>query len=125
MKIILFQKRKYCHDDNSEQKCKSLKFEAPDLSPPAPANLNMTPYFPPAVPEQNHITPPPMQHTPLQEPMALTSEFKMTLFQWQIQHEAQKVEGISPEIMQMQDADGDTYVFIKKVIIWMLFAFVH
>ncbi|XP_062270914.1 NF-kappa-B inhibitor zeta-like [Scomber scombrus] len=121
------QKRKYCHDDNSEHKYKSVKFEAFDVSPPAPANLNMTPYFPAAAPEHNHITPPHMQHSPLQGPMAPTSEFKMTLFQWQIQHEAQKLEGISPEIMHMQDADGDTFLHIavaqgKRALAYVLAA---
>ncbi|CAK6973688.1 LOW QUALITY PROTEIN: NF-kappa-B inhibitor zeta-like [Scomber scombrus] len=124
--VMSRQKRKYCHDDNSEHKYKSVKFEVFDVSPPAPANLNMTPYFPAAAPE-HHITPPHMQHSPLQGPMAPTSEFKMTLFQWQIQHEAQKLEGISPEIMHMQDADGDTFLHIavaqgKRALAYVLAA---
>lgn len=33
---------------------------------------------------------------------------QVTLFQWQIQREEQKVAGMSAEQLGMQDADGDT-----------------
>ncbi|XP_042261048.1 NF-kappa-B inhibitor zeta [Thunnus maccoyii] len=130
--MISRQKRSYLQDDNSEHKCKSPKFEASDttfhvLSPPALVNPNITTHFPPAAPENCHITPQHMQHAALQGQMAPTGEVKMTLFQWQIQQEAQRVEGLSPELMNMQDADGDTFLHIavaqgKRALVYVLAA---
>lgn len=84
--------------------------------PPAPVNPNITD-FPPAAAENGHITPQQIQYPTLQGQVAPTAEVKMTLFHWQVQQEAQRIESISPEMVNMQDSDGDTYVLIKKVII--------
>lgn len=45
---------------------------------------------------------------PAQEHDVPASGGKMTLFHWQIQQEAKKAEGLSPEQLCMQDSDGDT-----------------
>lgn len=50
------------------------------------------------------------EYPPLQEQRTPSPEVRMTLFQWQIQQEARKVEGMSLEQLSMQDSDGDTYV---------------
>ncbi len=85
------------------------------LGPPAPVNSNVTNYFPPAAPENGHVAPQQMQHAALQGQVAPTAEVKITLFHWQIQQETQRVGGLSPEMLNMQDADGDTYVSMKEV----------
>lgn len=41
----------------------------------------------------------------------------MSLFHWQIQAEAQRIEEISPELLNMHDSDGDTYVCVKNTMI--------
>ncbi|XP_056882482.1 NF-kappa-B inhibitor zeta [Takifugu flavidus] len=50
---------------------------------------------------------------------------QLTLFQWQIQREEQKVAGMSAEQLSMQDADGDTVLHIavaqgKRALVYVL-----
>ncbi|XP_042369000.1 NF-kappa-B inhibitor zeta [Plectropomus leopardus] len=106
-------------DNNWVHTFKSAKPEAlasdpgPPLSDPqGPQNtFDITSPFLPASPGNGHITPKQMQHPALQGPAAPTAEV-MTLFQWQIQKEAQRVGEISSEQLNMQDADGDTCLHI-------------
>lgn len=86
------------------------------LDPPAPANPHITNHFPPASPENAHIAPAQTQHPALQGQVAPTAGAKMSLFHWQIHQETQRVGDVSPELLNMQDADGDTYVLMKKVL---------
>ncbi|KAM9334143.1 NF-kappa-B inhibitor zeta [Symphorus nematophorus] len=105
-------------DNNLEHKRKSAKVEvlSSDMSPfrllgpPVPENSStMNPF----APENGHIiTPQQMQYPALQGQVSPTTEGKVTLFHWQIQQEAQKVGGVSPEMLNMQDADGDTFLHI-------------
>ena len=121
--MILFQKWNCSQDDSTlEHRFKFAKSEAfsSDLSPlhllglPAPVNSYITNPF---APENGHVVAPQqMQHPPLQEQASPMAEGKITLFHWQIQQETQKVGELSPERLNMQDADGDTYVLTKKVI---------
>lgn len=95
------------------------------LSPPVPVSQNTTTLFPTAAPEnapmkQEFLVNQQMQHSfkypPLHEQRTPSPEGRMTLFQWQIQQEARKVEGISLEQLSMQDSDGDTYVYMNESI---------
>lgn len=95
------------------------------LSPPAPVSQNTTTLFPTAAPEnapmkQEFRVNQQMQHSfeypPLHEQRTPSPEGRMTLFQWQIQQESRKVEGISLEQLSMQDSDGDTYVCMNEGI---------
>lgn len=67
-------------------------------------------------PENGHSNLQQMQHPALQGQESPTAKAKVTLFHWQIQQEAQRVGGVSPELLNMQDADGDTYVSMRTVI---------
>lgn len=42
----------------------------------------------------------------------------MSLFQWQILQEQRRVAGMSEEQLGTQDADGDTYVYIR-ILLWV------
>lgn len=101
-------------------KCAKSEAFPSDLSPhlfghSGPVNSNIT-NVPHASPENGHIAPQEhLQNLPLQGQLAPTAEVKMTLFHWQVQREAQRIERVSPELLNMQDADGDTYVLMKKV----------
>lgn len=83
------------------------------MDPPAPVNSHITNYFPLAAPENGHVTPQQMQRPAPQGQVAPTADVKITLFHWQIQQEAQRVGGVSLEMLNMQDADGDTYVSME------------
>ncbi|KAM7365635.1 hypothetical protein PAMP_016552 [Pampus punctatissimus] len=134
--LMMSRQKRNCSqdDDNSEHKCKSPKFEAcPSdtsshlLSPSAPVNPGIDAHFLSAAPENGHFTPQQKQYAALQGQMAMTAEVKMTLFQWQIQQEAQRFEGVSSELMNMQDADGDTFLHIavaqgKRALAYVLAA---
>ncbi|XP_031147662.1 NF-kappa-B inhibitor zeta isoform X1 [Sander lucioperca] len=106
-------------DHNSVHTFKCAKSEAfpSDLSPhllghSGPVNSNIT-NVPHASPENGHIAPQEhLQNLPLQGQLAPTAEVKMTLFHWQVQREAQRIERVSPELLNMQDADGDTCLHI-------------
>ncbi|XP_059183930.1 NF-kappa-B inhibitor zeta-like [Centropristis striata] len=122
--LLMMRRQKWncLHDENNMiHKSKSPKSEtfSSDLSPhllePAgPVHYDVfTSDFLFASHENGHI---PQQQQPqrlaLQGQMAPTGEVKMTLFHWQIQREMQKIGGVSPEVLAMQDADGDTYLHI-------------
>lgn len=133
VKQMLMMKRKNlqnCSQDNYnlEHKRMSPKYETSptgvnhhQLSPPVPVSQNTTTLFPTAAPEnapmkQEFLVNQQMQHSfeypPLHEQRTPSPEGRMTLFQWQIQQEARKVEGISLEQLSMQDSDGDTFLHI-------------
>ncbi|XP_038576764.1 NF-kappa-B inhibitor zeta [Micropterus salmoides] len=106
-------------DNNSVHKFKSAKAEAfaSDISPhllgpPAPVNTNVMNNFPPTSPENAYMTSQQMQYPALQGQGAPTAETKFTLFHWQIQQEAQRYGGVSDEMLNMQDSDGDTVLHI-------------
>ncbi|XP_071320962.1 NF-kappa-B inhibitor zeta isoform X2 [Trachinotus anak] len=135
VKELLKMKRQiYEQKWSMEHEFKSAKLEpfASDVSPhllgpQAPVNPFTPPHFPPASTENGHITPEQVQHPALQGQVALTAEVKMSLFQWQIQQEAQRVGGVSPELLNMQDADGDTFLHIavaqgKRALAYVLAA---
>lgn len=61
-------------------------------------------------PENTLVSPQLVLQPALQVLVAPAVEAKMSLFSWQIQQEATSVEGVSPELLNMQDEDGDTYV---------------
>lgn len=86
-------------------------------SPPALLNPNTTANFVPAVPQNTYMTAQhiqhPVQRSALQEQAAPAPEFKMTLFHWQIQQESKKAQGLTADQLNMQDSDGDTYVWMK------------
>nr|XP_020476180.1 NF-kappa-B inhibitor zeta-like [Monopterus albus] len=115
--LLMMRRQKWncSHEDNNpEHKLKSAKL---DMSPhqietPPSVNPSTTCHVPALAPENEHSTLKQMQHSVLLGPMAPTAEVKMTLFHWQIQQEAQRVEGVSPELLNMQDADGDTFLHI-------------
>ncbi|XP_026219513.1 NF-kappa-B inhibitor zeta [Anabas testudineus] len=115
--LLMMRRQKWngSHEENYlEPKCKYAKCEtfATDVTaPPAPVNPNFTD-FPPAAVENGHINPQQMQNPALQGPLAPTAEVKMTLFHWQVQHEAQRIERVSPDLLNMQDSDGDTFLHI-------------
>ncbi|XP_023153635.2 NF-kappa-B inhibitor zeta isoform X2 [Amphiprion ocellaris] len=94
------------------------------FNPPAPLNPNPTIEFPPAAPQIAEKTPQQAQF-PVQYP-ALQGQ-KMNLFQWQIQRETQKVGGLSAELLNTQDSDGDTFLHIavaqgKRALAYVLAA---
>lgn len=53
---------------------------------------------------------------PVQGQVSPRAEAKMTLFHWQIEREERKLGGISPELLNIQDRDGDTYVLTQRVV---------
>ncbi|GAA6227597.1 NF-kappa-B inhibitor zeta-like [Lates japonicus] len=106
-------------DNNMEHHFKSAKLEIFDLSPhmldfQATVTPHTPTYFSPVSPENGHITPQQQMQNPpaLQGQVAPAAETKMTLFHWQIQQEAKRLEGVSPEQLNLQDADGDTFLHI-------------
>ncbi|XP_026157175.1 NF-kappa-B inhibitor zeta isoform X2 [Mastacembelus armatus] len=112
-------------NSDAERKFKLPRHEtfSSDTSPcpegtPPPVNQNITSLFPATAHVNTYITP---------QPMAPTPEVKMTLFHWQIQQETKRIEGVSPELLNMQDADGDTILHIavaqgKRALAYVLAA---
>lgn len=78
------------------------------LDPCAPADPCTPTHFLPAPPESGHSTQEHMKHPSLQRSAAPSADVNMSLFHWQIKQEAQKLEGVPPELLSSQDADGDT-----------------
>ncbi|KAM9766609.1 NF-kappa-B inhibitor zeta isoform 1-T2 [Menidia menidia] len=121
--LLLIRRQKW----GTEPKLKYAKIEAvsPEtsphlLSPPAPIDPNPCQYFPPAVPEIPLASP--VRFPPAPAPLA-----PMSLFHWQIQQEAQKVETLSAETLSMQDSDRDTFLHIavaqgKRALAYVLAA---
>lgn len=91
-----------CSQDDQNSAFKYAKCENPHLlGRPAPPNSHLAHRLCTSGPENG-----PHQHP---APHAQTAP-EFTLFHWQIQREMQKVGGLSPELLVMQDADDDTYV---------------
>ncbi|XP_077409790.1 NF-kappa-B inhibitor zeta isoform X2 [Vanacampus margaritifer] len=66
----------------------------------------------------------PYAHLPCPEPHP-GPERTFTLFQWQIQQEARKYEGVAPELLNLQDGDGDTCLHIaaaqgRRALVYVL-----
>ncbi|XP_037617687.1 NF-kappa-B inhibitor zeta [Sebastes umbrosus] len=102
------QKRSCLQEDNTmEHQFKFAKSEAfpSDLSP---CMFGPPGHFLTAPHENGHIIPRQLQPPALQEAPAA----EVTLFHWQIQRETLRVGGLSPELLSMQDADGDTFLHI-------------
>lgn len=125
VKELLLMKRQKSNSEqswNSEPKLKTPKYEsvAADMSPqtaasPTSTYLSTTANFIPALPENAVMAPQEVQQPvqlPPPEPEVPVSDGKMTLFHWQIQKEARKAEGLTPEQLCMQDSDGDTFLHI-------------
>lgn len=94
-------------------KCAKPEPLATDASPHtwdpcAPVNAYAPAHFLPASPESGHGGPQQMRPRALQGAAAPAGDANMSLFQWQIKQEAQRLEGVCPELLNMQDADGDT-----------------
>ncbi|RVE75253.1 hypothetical protein OJAV_G00015080 [Oryzias javanicus] len=63
------------------------------------------------------MTPNPVEQYPVSPPEIVCApttheEVRMTLFHWQIQQEAKKIEMMPAELLNKQDSDGDTYLHI-------------
>ncbi|XP_041835118.1 NF-kappa-B inhibitor zeta [Melanotaenia boesemani] len=109
-----------CQTGILEPKLKRAKTEdfAPEMSPhlsnlPAPGHPNTPAGFSSAA--ENMVLQQiqdMLQQPPLQQQNSPTSEVKMTLFHWQIQQEVQNVGGLSAELLNKQDSDGDTFLHI-------------
>ncbi|KAM4538293.1 NF-kappa-B inhibitor zeta isoform 2-T2 [Fundulus diaphanus] len=116
--LLMMRRQKW----NSQPKIKSSKYEPVtiDMShqtaiSPTPVNLNPTINIAPALHKNTVIALQEMQqpvHLLPQDKEVPVSEGKMTLFHWQIHQESKKVEGLSAELMCMQDSDGDTFLHI-------------
>ncbi|XP_034720112.1 NF-kappa-B inhibitor zeta [Etheostoma cragini] len=119
--ILMMRRKNRSQDDNNlvhTVKCAKSEDFHNDLSPhllgpSGPVISNVTYNVPHASPENGHITPQKhLQNPPLQGQAAPTAEGKATLFHWQIQQETKRIESVSPELLIMQDADGDTCLHI-------------
>ncbi|XP_034469979.1 NF-kappa-B inhibitor zeta-like [Hippoglossus hippoglossus] len=110
-----------CSDEDNHME-QNFKFAEPepfasDASPyqlglHVPVNQNTPPHFPPAYPGSIHLKPQHTQIPPLWGNVAPTVENKLSLFHWQIQQAAHKAGDVPPELLNWQDADGDTYLHI-------------
>lgn len=117
--MIPFQTWSCVQDDNGyKHEFKYSKSEAfprytsPCLpGPPAPACSFPSALGNPLVPLQPGLYP--LQ--PGQVP--LPARVRLTLFHWQIKQEEQRIRGVCPELLNMQDMDGDTYV--KKEVLFI------
>ncbi|XP_068165286.1 NF-kappa-B inhibitor zeta isoform X2 [Antennarius striatus] len=114
IKELLMMKRQMwgCSQDNniSGHKFKSSKLEVYPIytSPP----LLEPVYYVECPPGNGHGPSPPGQNAAMQGQASPTAEIQLTLFHWQTQQEEQKVGGVSLEQLNMQDADGDTFLHI-------------
>uniref|UniRef100_A0A665X492 Nuclear factor of kappa light polypeptide gene enhancer in B-cells inhibitor, zeta n=2 Tax=Echeneis naucrates TaxID=173247 RepID=A0A665X492_ECHNA len=117
LEILLLQ-RWSCSQDKSicepKVKCAEMELFASEMSPhrfgQAPMKPDTPVHFPPTAPETGHITQQHIQPPALHGQVALSTGVTMSLFHWQIQQEMQRMAGVSPELLNMQDGDGDTYV---------------
>ncbi|XP_034007098.1 NF-kappa-B inhibitor zeta-like isoform X1 [Trematomus bernacchii] len=94
-------------DNNFMHELKTVKSEAIDVDvSPQLFGPPGYPHISNGFPENGHNSPQQLQHpTP-------ADGGKLTLFHWQIQQQAQRLGGVSPELLSMQDADGDTVLHI-------------
>lgn len=102
-KELLLMRRQEWNDGNSVHPFKRATFEAcgeePVGPPPAPVNSHVTGHLPGhANAQRRHVAP--------------TAEPAPTLFHWQIQRELRRLDGVAPETLYMQDADGDTFLHV-------------
>ncbi|KAG7238098.1 hypothetical protein INR49_031334 [Caranx melampygus] len=121
-------------ESDTQPECQSAKLEPfatdviPHMSDPcAPANPYTPTRFLPAPPESGHGTPQRATPPAPQGPAAPTCDANMSLFHWQIKQEAQRLEGVCPELLNMQDADGDTFLHIavaqgRRALVYVLAA---
>uniref|UniRef100_A0A667XSD8 Uncharacterized protein n=1 Tax=Myripristis murdjan TaxID=586833 RepID=A0A667XSD8_9TELE len=77
-------------------------------------------------PENGHVTPEYIQ-TPALQRDAPNVNGKLTFFHWQINQEANRMAGTDPEVLNMQDEDGDTILHIavaqgKRALAYVLAA---
>ncbi|XP_063733500.1 NF-kappa-B inhibitor zeta isoform X2 [Eleginops maclovinus] len=104
--LVMRRLKQNCLQDDENFKFKTTKseefaFVSPQL------------FGPPGQPKasyeyaENGITSPPQLQHPTPD-----AGGKLTLFHWQIQQQAQRVGGVSPELLSKQDADGDTFLHI-------------
>ncbi|XP_037332655.2 NF-kappa-B inhibitor zeta [Pungitius pungitius] len=104
--LLTMRRRWNCSldDTNSPHAFKYAKCENPALlGRPAPANSHFT----------NHLFAPGPESAAHQHPAPCAQAApEFTLFDWQIQREMQRVGGVSPELLAMQDADKDTFLHI-------------
>ncbi|XP_061571745.1 NF-kappa-B inhibitor zeta [Cololabis saira] len=120
VKELLMKRRQKLYSEHNFKSAKLDVFPTDtsphQSSPPAPVNPNGTTQFFVVASENTHMPTAKMQH-PVQRPSfqsqdAPSGEVTVTLFHWQIQQEAQKVQGLSAEQLNMQDSDGDTFLHI-------------
>nr|XP_040034496.1 NF-kappa-B inhibitor zeta isoform X2 [Gasterosteus aculeatus aculeatus] len=102
--LLTMRRRWNCSQDDQNSAFKYAKCENPHLlGRPAPPNSHLAHRLCTSGPENG-----PHQHP---APHAQTAP-EFTLFHWQIQREMQKVGGLSPELLVVQDADDDTFLHI-------------
>ncbi|TNN56036.1 NF-kappa-B inhibitor zeta [Liparis tanakae] len=101
VKELLLLRRQEWNAGNSVHPFKRATFEAcgeePVGPPPAPVNSHVAARLPGHANAQRRRVAP-------------TAEPAPTLFHWQIQRELRRLDGVAPETLYMQDADGDTCV---------------
>ncbi|KAG7239333.1 hypothetical protein INR49_029321 [Caranx melampygus] len=136
MKRQVYEQKWKCTQEESDTQpeWQSAKLEpfatdvTPHMSDPcAPANPYTPTRFLPAPPESGHGTPQRATPPAPQGPAAPTCDVNMSLFHWQIKQEAQRLEGVCPELLNMQDADGDTFLHIavaqgRRALVYVLAA---
>ncbi|CAJ1086779.1 NF-kappa-B inhibitor zeta [Xyrichtys novacula] len=112
--LLMMKRQKWAcsQDSSSEHQPKFPKSDtfASDTSPPPPGPpvpLNST-----VISNFSSIAPGNGPIHPLQGQTTLTDAVKISLFHWQIQKEAQRVGEVSPELLNVQDSDGDTMLHI-------------
>ncbi|XP_068575654.1 NF-kappa-B inhibitor zeta [Cebidichthys violaceus] len=109
--IMMRRQRWNCSQDdkNVVHAFKSAKFEAcgDELNHFTNHLFTASAENAPITPQQQQL-----QHLAPQRQVAPTAEGAISFFHWQIQQEWQKVGGVPPELLNTQDADGDTCLHI-------------
>ncbi|XP_031708023.1 NF-kappa-B inhibitor zeta isoform X2 [Anarrhichthys ocellatus] len=107
--LMMRRQRWNCSQDdkNSVHAFKSAKFEVCGNEPNRFTNHLFT-----ASAENAPVTPQQLQRPALQRQAAPAAEVDISFFHWQIQRELQRVRGVPPELLNTQDADGDTCLHI-------------
>ncbi|XP_075951280.1 NF-kappa-B inhibitor zeta isoform X2 [Anarhichas minor] len=107
--LMMRRQRWNCSQDdkNSVHAFKSAKFEVCGNEPNHFTNHLFT-----ASAENAPVTPQQLQCPALQRQAAPAAEVDISFFHWQIQRELQRVRGVPPELLNTQDADGDTCLHI-------------
>ncbi|XP_062236696.1 NF-kappa-B inhibitor zeta isoform X2 [Platichthys flesus] len=118
--LLMMKRQKWKWSDEDNHTEHHLKLAKPEVfagnESPYPfdvaVNPNCPPHFPPAYPGRIKLKPQVTQMPPLWGNVVPAVENKVSLFDWQIQQAAQKVGDVPPELLNWQDADGDTYLHI-------------